>query len=871
MEKGNFTDLREKVRGANPILEVIEDEKIELRQSGENFIGFCPFHDDQNTPNLTIYPESESFYCFACDKGGDVFTFIMQKHNIGFFDALLYLAKRKNIDVVLDGNFCEEEQRSRHIEPILSKAAYAYHKNLPNDVRRYLHGRGLADDIINKYLIGYCDGKAPIDAAGEELAEAGLISTSGNEFFKGFITFPHIYRGRIVYISGRGYPEKKHKRLRADRVPLRHLFNEQALYKPDVIITECETDTLSLLQHGFNACGLLGALNFKGGWEKRFSRCKTVYICLDNDEAGEKGALKTAKHLIDKARIVKLPEEVHDVNDYFKNGTKEGFQRMLDESLDLLEYKISKISPNTSAVEAVNLLDPILQEIAAYYNEAKGDILLRHFVKEHFKALTAKDIESLHKLLKRYRKTPSESTGDEKSYTKEELIEMVKEEKNIQVIHPAQDFINNVMYFNTKIKDSPYLISSERKLIPFEDAENCGFRLESANVDVSRFSNDGIVKYLTGDQKLDPMQLFKDIVNYIKRFVFFSNELYPAYLALWTMGTYVFRVFRYYPYLWLNAEKVSGKTLLMEVMSKVAFNGDLITNPTEAVIFRDTSANQISMFIDEVENLRDQDKESYGAILRVLNAGFSKSGTVKRVEKLPDGTFASKRYSAYSPKVLAGINEIDEVLQDRTVRISLLRKKDDEIVQRYKESLGTLELQGQIRDGLYRFALDYADAVYSAYCNSAIEKSDGVGHLNNRELDIWEPIFVLAGIVDGATGDTGLVEQMKKVSAESQSERLSDNKVQNETYKLLTVAKDMLKDIEPFEESDEMCIFEASRVFTYFKAMEEYSWLEKPNALTRRLKKIFVRSEQKSLGDAKIRVYKFDKRKIRDLCERYKI
>ena len=79
----------------------------------------------------------------------------------------------------------------------------------------------------------------------------------------------------------------------------------------------------------------------------------------------------------------------------------------------------------------------------------------------------------------------------------------------------------------------------------------------------------------------------------------------------------------------------------MEILSSISFNGDLITNPTEAVIFRDISNNLITMFIDEVEKLRKRDKDTYGALISVLNVGFNKAGVVKRVESSGNGSLLS--------------------------------------------------------------------------------------------------------------------------------------------------------------------------------------------------------------------------------------
>ena len=105
------------------------------------------------------------------------------------------------------------------------------------------------------------------------------------------------------------------------------------------------------------------------------------------------------------------------------------------------------------------------------------------------------------------------------------------------------------------------------------------------------------------------------------------------------------------------------------------------------------------------------------------NAGFNKSGVVKRCEGTGKGGFEVKAYNAYSPKMFAGINEIDDVLQDRTVRIPILRKKDNEVVDRYKGADDILELQREIRDELYTFALAYAKDIAEFY---RLEGKDGI-------------------------------------------------------------------------------------------------------------------------------------------------
>ncbi len=533
-----------------------------------------------------------------------------------------------------------------------------------------------------------------------------------------------------------------------------------------------------------------------------------------------------------------------------------------------LEARIKAIPADTMPVKIPALLDSFLKEIAIL-NIAQGDALLKHTIKDHFN-FTNDDLKSYEKVLRCYRKEPKENEA-RKSLSQADLIEILHDEQGNMTIHPAQDYTDGMMVFMVKVKDTPCLVTSDRRLFPLEEASQEGFVIKHSTVDTSRFSAKGVTAFLDSKYEVSISGLYEKILSYVRLFIRFPDESYLSYISLWVMGTYVFMIFRYYPYVWLNAEKASGKTLLMEVLSAIAFNGELITNPTESVIFRDISNNLITMFIDEVEQLRKRDKDTYGSLISLLNSGFNKAGVVKRSESTGQGGFVVKAYSAYSPKMFAGISEIDDVLQDRTVRIPLLRKKDDEMTQRYKGTPEILDRQRDIRDDLYVFALTYGKDLAEYYHKEGPDGIEGLGHLNNRELDIWEPIFLLANVIDSQASSLNLTGKMEALSKQSLEEKQSDSVSQNETYKILTVLKAMLDEVTPLSEDGDFRTFEADRVLEYFKKTEDFDWIEKTQALTRRLKRVKVASDQKRVEGEKKRIYTMNVKEFSDLCERFKI
>ncbi len=865
-----MNNLKEQIKNSNPIAEIIR-EKVSLRQIGNRLIGLCPFHADQSKPNLNVFPETESFFCFACGAGGDVFSFIMRDRNLGFAEAMRLLADRKGIPFRAEEYDPKKEEKRLSAEAALRETAVLYHKALPPEVREYLRGRKLTDETIDQYLIGFCDGKTDLGPQKETLMEAGLIYENGRQYFEGFITFPHLVGGRVVYMSGRGWPEKAHKKLPKEKVPLLHLYNEDALRQSNVVVAEGEIDTLTLLQNGFNACGILGANSFKQEWSERFAGIEKVYVSFDGDEAGSEGNRKIAAFIGPQAHIVKLPEG-EDINAFFQSKTADDYQKLLGDSINLIETKIKSIPSDTSPLELTRLLNPIVEEIAGLEDTAYADALLQHFIKDHFN-LKAKDIKSYEKVLKETRKTKqseAEQAPPAEKLDHSQLLEVLKTEEGSLTINPAQDFRGGTFYFTVFIRQAPYLLTSSRQLISFEEAPDSGVMLRNEDVSTARFSAKGVAGFLEQSNEIGIPELYRDIHAYIKRYIFLADTRVISYLSLWIMGTYLFSIFRYYPYIWLNAEKGSGKTLLMEILAAVAFNGELVTNPTEATLFRDVACNMTTLFIDEVENLRKQDKDAVGAVMAVLNTGFCKSGSVKRMEKTGEGKFVLKAFPTYSPKAFAGINEINDVLQDRTVRIRLLKKRDDEITERYKGTDEVVRLQGAIRDKLYTFALIYANQIARLY-NGEAGTIDGTEHLSGRELDIWEPIILLANVVDGLSGTSDLTDAMKALSGEAFKEKQADSVAQNDTYQLLTVTRAMLSELAPMDTDGDTLVFSSEAVFKYFQETDEFGWLQRKNALTMRLKRMGAQSEQRREGSGRVRVYVINRKQVEDLCERHKI
>jgi DNA primase len=152
----------QKIIDTAEITEVVQDY-INLKKRGVNYLGLCPFHNEK-TPSFTVSPAKGIYKCFGCGKGGNSVNFIMEHEHLGYPEALKYLAKKYNIEVVEKELTAEEIQQQNERDSLLVVSKYAntyfqekLHKN--NDGRAiglsYFKERGFRDETIKKFELGY--------------------------------------------------------------------------------------------------------------------------------------------------------------------------------------------------------------------------------------------------------------------------------------------------------------------------------------------------------------------------------------------------------------------------------------------------------------------------------------------------------------------------------------------------------------------------------------------------------------------------------------------------------------------------------------------------------------------------------------------
>ena len=232
------------------------------------------------------------------------------------------------------------------------------------------------------------------------------------------------------------------------------------------------------------------------------------------------------------------------------------------------------------------------------------------------------------------------------------------------------------------------------------------------------------------------------ITHLIQHYTALPNNDLGLLLACWIVNTYTFQHFRYCGYLALrSATPQCGKTRLLRLIGSVSKgNHKPIAFPTAAVIFR---CGWEVMLLDEVDQLRNSDKDTYGALLAVLNIGFERGGAVLRNERV-EHTFKPTEFPVYGPKAFAGIEGLADTLSDRTFHIQMERAKHRQprmVMRKLDEELASVRLR------LEWWERETATLLAEAY-DVLPDQHPELERFDDRFQDIAEPLVILATRAD---------------------------------------------------------------------------------------------------------------------------
>ena len=349
------------------IVDVVS-RRIPVNKKGSNFWCQCPFHDDSN-PSMAVNQEKQFFYCFVCQESGNAIHFIRRYENLEFVDAIETLASSAGMTVPYENNRLEKSKPSGLVE----KAVKFYQANLNEKIApkavQYLKDRKITGATAKKFNIGYAQDKwdgllnhLGSDTPSKELDESGLFSKKDDRFydrFRGRIIFPiRNIKGDFIAMGGRIIDEGEPKYLNSPETSFFNKSNELfGLYEvkelekniASLIVVEGYMDVIGLYEHGIkNAVATLGTAVTPNHVSKIMRYTNKIFFAFDGDLAGGKAAWKAVENtfpIIREDMNVHFVffEEGHDPDSFINEFGLKAFQKLLDESISLSSYFLSKV------------------------------------------------------------------------------------------------------------------------------------------------------------------------------------------------------------------------------------------------------------------------------------------------------------------------------------------------------------------------------------------------------------------------------------------------------------------------------------------------------------------------------------------------
>lgn len=390
----------ERILDAAEISEVISDF-VTLRKRGVNQLGLCPFHNEK-TPSFTVSPAKGIFKCFGCGKGGNSVNFIMEHENLTYPEALKWLAKKFNIEVIEKEETEEQKQQKDDRESMMIVSSYAqkyftrflWEENEGRTIGlSYFRERSFRDNILKKFEVGFApDGKTPFtEAAQKEGYRIDFLEKTGltikredwkRDRFAGRVMFPiHNLAGRVIAFGGRILKEDKKiaKYLNSPESDIYHksrvlygIFQaKREISKTDkCYLVEGYTDVLSMHQAGIeNVVASSGTALTPDQIRmvKRFT--PNITIIYDGDEAGIKASLRGIDLVLEEGMNVKvlLLPQGEDPDSFAKKMGATGYSKYIQENeADFIQFKTRLLLKSTEndPIAKARLISDVIHSVS---------------------------------------------------------------------------------------------------------------------------------------------------------------------------------------------------------------------------------------------------------------------------------------------------------------------------------------------------------------------------------------------------------------------------------------------------------------------------------------------------------------------------
>ena len=403
-------EILEEVKQSNDIVEVVS-QYIHLKRSGRNYFGLCPFHNEKS-PSFSVSPDKQIFHCFGCGVGGNVISFISKIEGIGFKEAIEVLAEKANITLPTNSSNVDskKEELKAKVYKVNSFAAEYYHQRLYKPESKmgqeYIKQRKLNNETLESFKIGFSGKFDELYQAlvkegfkDEEILESGLVNKSDKgmyiDRYRNRLMIPILdERNRVIAFGGRVLDDSKPKYINSPENVVyskgRNLFGLNVAKKGDtkkLLIVEGYMDAISLHQRGItNVVAALGtALTTQQGWLLR-KNTEQVILGFDADEAGQTAvvrAMEVMQNMGCDMRVLQMTG-AKDPDEYIVKYGSARFQKLLDDAISLIEFKIKILQKNLNlenASDKIKFLNEIAKLISKIDNTMEREIYIEKISK----------------------------------------------------------------------------------------------------------------------------------------------------------------------------------------------------------------------------------------------------------------------------------------------------------------------------------------------------------------------------------------------------------------------------------------------------------------------------------------------------------
>ena len=353
-------------------IEQVISSYVQLKRRGKNLVGLCPFHNEK-TPSFTVYPESQSYFCFGCGAGGEVINFIRRAENLDYVEAVSYLCDKASMVMPSDGYDDSIAQKRKRMYEINREAARFFNSCIYSEEGKegleYFKMRGYKKSTITKFGLGFAPNKwdgllrhmREKGYSYEELYEANLANKSEKEgrvrFYDSFrnrVMVPIIdARGNVVAFGGRVLDDSKPKYINSsDTLVYKKSLGVFGLNfaknskEKSLILVEGYMDAISLQQAGFdNVIACLGTALTSEMAHLLSRYCEEVILSYDADEAGQKAtarAIGIFNSIGMKLRVVHLSGG-KDPDEILRNYGPERYRTLIEGAANDIEFALVRL------------------------------------------------------------------------------------------------------------------------------------------------------------------------------------------------------------------------------------------------------------------------------------------------------------------------------------------------------------------------------------------------------------------------------------------------------------------------------------------------------------------------------------------------